>query len=153
MFAEDIGLMPLGLFSELLDRCVKGQNTYDILGGLFSQMNSPTQAKAGSYKGVPYFNGGIFRKIQPLELDDYEVGLLYLAALEDWSKVKPAIFGTLFQSSMDKKQRHALGAHFTSEADIQRVILPTISRIWRERIDTAKTMSELKLSMGRVESI
>ncbi|MBW4548982.1 MAG: N-6 DNA methylase [Symplocastrum torsivum CPER-KK1] len=65
------------------------------------------------------------------------------ASAEKWSKVEPAIFGTLFEGSMGKKERHALGAHFTSEADIQKVVLPTIVRPWRERIEAASTLKEL----------
>ncbi|MFL6597323.1 MAG: hypothetical protein ACJ8KF_05100, partial [Chthoniobacterales bacterium] len=54
----------------------------------------------------------------------------------------PEIFGTLFQDSMDKKKRHAFGAHFTSEFDIRKVVGPTIVRPWRERIDAAdKTLA------------
>ncbi|MFX4914362.1 hypothetical protein ABTC20_19305, partial [Acinetobacter baumannii] len=60
-----------------------------------------------------------------------------------WAKINPAIFGTIFQQSMDKGERHAYGAHFTHEADIQRIVGPTIVRPWRERIDAAKTMTEL----------
>ena len=48
------------------------------------------------------------------------------------------IFGTLFEQSLDKPERHAYGAYFTSEADIQKVVLPTIVRPWRERIDDAE---------------
>ena len=49
--------------------------------------------------------------------------------------MQPEIFGTLFQESMDEKERHAFGAHFTSEFDIQKVVGPTIVRPWRERIE------------------
>ncbi|MCC6555704.1 MAG: class I SAM-dependent DNA methyltransferase [Polyangiaceae bacterium] len=73
-----------------------------------------------------------------------EVRLLRAAALEiDWAKVQPAVFGALFQASMDRDERHALGAHFTSEADIQRVILPTIVRPFRERVQAARTTRDL----------
>jgi len=44
---------------------------------------------------------------------------------------------------MDQKERHAFGAHFTSEADIQKVVLPTIVRPWRERLAAAKSDKEL----------
>lgn len=107
-------------------------------------MNSTKPATGGRFKGVPYFNGGLFSVIEPIELAQEEVKLLRAAAGEnDWSKVQPAIFGTLFQASMDKEERHALGAHYTSEADIQRVVLPTIVHPWRDRIATAKTMDDL----------
>ena len=66
------------------------------------------------------------------------------ASSEHWGKVAPPIFGTLFQSSMDVERRHACGAHFTSEADIQKVVRPTIVRPWRERIGAASTLKELR---------
>ena len=81
------------------------------------------------------------RRFEPIELKWNELDLIGGkdgAASRDWSKVNPAIFGTLFQHSMDAAERHALGAHFTSEADIQRIIRPTIVRPWRDRIDAAK---------------
>jgi len=144
MFSEDAELLPRGLFSELLDECKGGESTYDLIGGLFRQMNNLAPARGGRYKGVRYFNGGVFQTIEPLELAAEEIGLLLSASGENWSKVQPPIFGTLFQSSMDKGERHAYGAHFTSEADIQKVVLPTIVRPWRERIDAGKTLKDLR---------
>lgn len=144
MFSEDAELLPKGLFSELLDDCKRGESSYDLIGGLFRQMNTPTAAKGGRFKGVRYFNGGIFQTVNPVELAAEEIDLLLKAAEENWSKVQPPIFGTLFQSSMGKERRHAFGAHFTSEADIQKVVLPTIVRPWRERIEGAKTLKELR---------
>ena len=44
---------------------------------------------------------------------------------QKWSKVNPAIFGTIFQSSMGAKARHAFGAHFTSELDILKIVHPS----------------------------
>lgn len=144
MFSEDAELLPKGLFSELLDECKRGESTYDLIGGLFRQMNTANPAKGGRFKGVRYFNGGIFQTVEPVELAAEEIDLLLTAAGENWSKVQPPIFGTLFQSSMGKERRHAYGAHFTSEADIQKVVLPTIIRPWRERIEAAKTLKELR---------
>lgn len=144
MFSEDAELLPRGLFSELLDECKSGESSYDLIGGLFRQMNNEHPARGGKFKNVRYFNGGIFQVIDPIELRPDEIDLLAVAATEDWSKVQPPIFGTLFQSSMGKEERHAYGAHFTSEADIQKVVLPTIVRPWRERIDATKTLKDLK---------
>ena len=144
MFSEDAGLLPRDLFSELLDECKTGESTYDLIGGLFRQMNNPNPARGGRFKGIRYFNGGVFQSIDPIELAADEIDLLLDASAENWSKVQPPIFGTLFQSSMDQKERHAFGAHFTSEADIQKVILPTIIRPWRERIEAGKTLKELR---------
>lgn len=147
MFAEDIGLMPSGIVFGLADDCRrKAQSSYDLFGGLFTQMNTPKPATGGRFKGVPYFNGGLFQKIDPVDLQPAELELIAGedgAATRDWSKVNPAIFGTIFQQSMDADERHAYGAHFTSEADIMRIITPTISLPWRERIAKASTMKDL----------
>ncbi len=143
LFAEDIDLLPRGLFSELLNDCKGQASTYDLLGGLFRQMASRTPAEGGRFQDVPYFNGGLFDVVEPIELKVIELTLLAEAAQENWAKVNPAIFGTLFEGSMDHKERHAFGAHFTSEADIQKVVLPTIVRPWRERIAEAKTAKDL----------
>lgn len=144
MFSEDADLLPRGLFSELLDECKSGASSYDLLGSLFRQMNNPEQARGGRFKDVRYFNGGVFQSIEPVELTRDEIDSLLSASAENWSKVQPPIFGTLFQSSMDRDERHAYGAHFTSEADIQKVVLPTIVRPWRERIEGASTLKELQ---------
>ena len=143
MFSEDFHLLPLGMFSELVSECQAGASSYDILGGLFRQMGDPKPAHGGRFKSVPYFNGGLFNIVDPLDLTHEEIELFALAASEDWSKVQPPIFGTLFENSMNKSERHAYGAHFTTEADIQKVVLPTIVRPWRERIHAADTLNDL----------
>lgn len=137
MFGEDIDLMPRGIVYRVLEDSMNGASSYDLYGGLFRQMNSPTRAPAGRYVDVPYYNGGLFSAVEPIELERVEAILLTSASKKDWSKVNPAIFGTLFQASMDAKDRHALGAHYTPEADILRVVTPTIVRPWDERIQTA----------------
>jgi hypothetical protein len=143
MVSEDVGLLPSGMFQELLDECDNAPKSYDLIGNLFKQMNTERPAQGGRYKDVPYFNGGLFQRIDPVELTSGEVLLLMHAAEEDWGKVQPAVFGSLFQSSMDQEQRHAHGAHFTTEADIQKVVLPTIVRPFRRRMESADTLKEL----------
>ena len=100
-------------------------------------------AAVARFANVPYFNGGLFSRASPVALDGAEIELLLEAAAENWAKVQVPIFGTLFEGSMDKKDRHAFGAHFTSEADIQKVVLPTIVRPWRERIRSARSARDL----------
>jgi type II restriction/modification system DNA methylase subunit YeeA len=109
-------------------------------------MNSPRPATGGRYQKIAYFNGGLFEVIEAIDLGPEELDLLGGndgAATKDWSKVNPAIFGTIFQQSMDDTERHAYGAHFTSEADILRIVTPTIVVPWQSRIDKASTMREL----------
>jgi hypothetical protein len=148
MFAEDVDLLPTATVTKIAKDCLeKGQLAYDLFGGLFRQMNQKKPAQGGRFVGVPYFNGGLFNTVEPIELGKFELDLIGAektgAATKDWSKVNPAIFGTLFQDSMGKGKRHALGAHFTHEADIQRIVGPTIVTPWRERIDAATTMKQL----------
>jgi len=143
LFAEDFDLLPRGFFTQLIADCRQGVSTYDLFGGLFRQMNDQVPARGGRYKDIRYFDGGLFAVTDPVDLKEAELELLAAAAADDWSKVQPPIFGTLFQSSMDQNERHAFGAHFTSEADIQKVVLPTIVRPWRERIAAADTLKNL----------
>jgi type I restriction-modification system DNA methylase subunit len=144
MFAEDTDLLPRGLFTELIHECRCGGSSFDLIGSLFRQMDTLEPARGGRFKGVRYFDGGIFRVVDPIDLTGNEIELLDNAATENWSKVQPPIFGTLFESSMGKAERHTYGAHYTSEADIQKVVLPTIVRPWRERIEAASTLKDLR---------
>jgi type II restriction/modification system DNA methylase subunit YeeA len=149
MFAEDIDLLPANTLTRMVRDCqTKKQSSYDLFVGLFNQMNNPKPATGGRFKGIPYFNGGLFSQIDALELTSEELILLSNddndgAADQDWSKVNPAIFGTLFQQSMEKDERHAYGAHYTSEADILRIVTPTIVRPWEQRISSASTLKDL----------
>ena len=144
LFSEDIGLLPKDLFSTLLQRCATGESSYDLIPGLFRQMGSPKSAPADSeYANVPYFNGGIFETVESICLKEEEITLLLEASKEKWSKVDPAIFGTLFEGSMGDNERHALGAHYTSEIDILKVVRPTLIKPFLQRINEAKTLSEL----------
>ncbi len=72
------------------------------------------------------------------------MGFLKAAAKEDWSKVRPEIFGTLFEHSLGKEERHAYGAHFTHPTDIMKIVGPTIVEPWRELIEKADTLRRLR---------
>lgn len=144
MFAEDVGLLPKHSFSAALDDSLTGGGTaYDLLFGLFRAMNIEGTTPAGRYEGTPYFNGGLFKKVIPFELNTHEIERLAEAAKANWGEVRPAIFGTLFEQSMEHGERRAQGAHFTSETDIQKVVRPTIVVPWQERIESATTLTEL----------
>ena len=151
LVSEDLDLLPDHLVTRVLGDAVKDPtSSYDLLGGLFTAMNTPGVTDGGRFAGVAYFNGGLFTEIDPVELRGAELHLLEAAAREDWSAVKPEIFGTIFQQSMDKGERHAYGAHFTSEFDIQKVVGPTIVRPWRARIEAATSRTELRALLGEL---
>ncbi|MEM1368467.1 MAG: DNA methyltransferase [Cyanobacteria bacterium P01_H01_bin.15] len=143
LFSEDFGLLPSGIFTETIRDCIEGASSYDLMGALFRQMASEKRAKAGRYKEVLYFNGGLFDSINPLELDQYCLERLATAADYNWKNVNPAIFGALFESTMNSSERHAYGAHFTSESDVQKIVNPTITKPWKERLENAKTLKSL----------
>jgi hypothetical protein len=143
LFAEDIDLLPKYFVTKILDDCTTPADAYDLIGGLFEAMNTRTSPTGGRYKGVAYFNGGLFAQPARLEIQDLELVLLRKAADYDWSKVQPEVFGTLFQHSMDDDERHAYGAHFTHPSDIMKIVGPTIVEPWREQIEGAKTLKRL----------
>ena len=147
MFSDHIRLLPRNIVYKIVRDCLDHeQSSYDHFGLLFNQMNSEKPALAGKYTNIPFFNGGIFQKIEPIELTKNELELIggeNGVTQKDWSKVNPAIFGTIFQQSMIASERHKFGAHYTSEADILRILVPTIIRPWRERIEKASTLKEL----------
>ena len=152
MFAEDADLLPRGLFTSLLTQCSKKASTFDVVGGLFRQMNSRSPAPSGTaYADVAYFNGGLFQKIEPIHLPASSVELLLESATENWNAVQPAIFGTLFQESMDEDERHQEGAHFTSEVDILKAVRPTITEPWRDRIADADALKKMKALLNSLQ--
>ncbi|MBD2690364.1 DNA methyltransferase [Anabaena catenula] len=143
MFAEKRQLLTRDMFVYCVQNCKNGASSDDILGGLFREMNQSIKTPAGRYQGVDYFNGGLFSQIHGIELTREELNFLDICARENWSKVRPAIFGNLFEGTLDKKERHARGIHYTSEADIMKIVRPTISRYWEEKIEEASTIKEL----------
>jgi hypothetical protein len=151
LFAEDIGLLEQDFFARLLDECKSGAQAYDLIGGLFVEMNTPGKTAGGRFKGVDYFNGGLFREPARIELATDEINLLRNAARANWSKVRPEIFGAIFEHSLGKAQRHAYGAHFTSPVDIMKIVGPTIVEPWREQVESAKTLKRLEELLARLE--
>jgi SAM-dependent methyltransferase len=143
LFAEDIGLLKKYMVTQILEECREPRDSYDLLGGLFNEMNTPGIATGGRFKGVEYFNGGLFSQPARLELDEIEIHYLREASKADWSKVSPEIFGALFEHSLEKEERHAYGAHFTSPADIMKIVGPTIVTPWHEQIERAKSLKRL----------
>lgn len=151
LFSQDIGLLDKYFFKRLLEDCTTTEKTFDLIGGLFVAMNTPGKTPGGRFKGVDYFNGGLFAKPVCIELKDDELNLLRNAAHSNWSKVRPEIFGTLFEHSLGAEKRHALGAHFTSAVDIMKIVGPTIVEPWREQVESAKTLKRLEELLSRLE--
>jgi methylase of polypeptide subunit release factors len=160
MFAEDRKLLPETLFTRQVQRCLKEEETcYDVLGVLFRLMNEPGVVPVGRFQGVDYFNGGLFSKVETIELEKAtELPLLLVAAESKWEKVRPSIFGNIFEgviehsktvngngsngSSKLEFERRKYGIHFTAEVDILKIVYPTITVYWEEKIAATTTLAE-----------
>ncbi|MCU0784278.1 MAG: class I SAM-dependent DNA methyltransferase [Verrucomicrobia bacterium] len=150
LFAEDIDLLPRYFVTQVLEDCSTPASTYDLIGDLFEAMNTNPPKAGGRFKGVNYFNGGLFAQPARLEIQDQELVLLRKAAGFNWSKVQPEVFGTLFQHSMGDQARHAFGAEFTHPSDIMKIVGPTIVAPWREQIEGARTLKRLRELLHRL---
>lgn len=126
-FAEDTGLLPKGLFTRLADatRTRPGDFSSSV-SELFGRM-----AAGGGMFGVEqinWFDGGLFDSPDVLPLTTTEIGLLVEVGRLDWSRIEPAIFGTLFERGLDPAQRTQFGAHYTSREDIWKLVEPVVMR-------------------------
>ena len=146
LFAEDVGLLPKETLLKIVAdsrREHTNDNAHDLMALLFTMMNYPKRARRGGrFAPVDYFNGGIFQEIHPLALSPPQLHLLENACSEDWSKIRPSIFGSIFERSMDKSLRHREGAHYTSEGDVKRIVDPVIAEPWRKDIDSVNTLPD-----------
>ncbi len=130
MFAEDVELLPKGAFQALLQRHRDDPVTLQaMLRTLWADMDKGGFSAALS-KPVLHFNGKLFKgaadKNYSLLLTPAQIDLLIAAAKANWREVEPAIFGTLLEQALDPVERHALGAHYTPRAYVERLVLPTV---------------------------
>lgn len=132
MFAEDVELLERDSFTNLL---ISLQDTPEavapMLEELWEKMDKGAFSTALRAK-VLRFNGGLFADNESLPLDSQQLALLIGAAKKDWRFVEPAIFGTLLERALDKRQRHKLGAHYTPRAYVERLVMPTVIEPLRE---------------------
>jgi hypothetical protein len=130
MFAEDVALLPEGAFLGLLQQHRReGATLQHLLRILWGDMDKGGFT-AALLKDVLKFNGKLFKgsatEDYSLLLTTAQIDLLILAAQANWREVEPAIFGTLLERALDPAERHALGAHYTPRAYVERLVLPTV---------------------------
>jgi hypothetical protein len=141
LFAEDTGIFqPAGSFRTWLDERT-AQDGADLgaqLAQFFQVLNTPEDKRSRNLdeqlSAFPYVNGKLFEEVLPIAdfNADLREALLDCCAL-NWSAISPAIFGALFQSIMDDKARRNLGAHYTSEENILKLIKPLfLDSLWEE---------------------
>lgn len=130
MFAEDVELLPKGSFQALLLQHRENPATLQLmLRSLWADMDRGGFSVA-LVKPVLKFNGKLFKGDSAdgysLLLTPEQIDLLVQAARANWREVEPAIFGTLLERALDPAERHALGAHYTPRAYVERLVLPTV---------------------------
>jgi hypothetical protein len=129
LFADDTGIFPKDHFRFFLEESTdeSGANLGAMLGLLFQLLDTPVADRQRELdedlQQFPHVNGALFEQRIDLPVFNRMMRRLLLEACAfDWSKVSPAIFGSLFQSVMEKMERRNLGAHYTSEQNILKVV-------------------------------
>jgi hypothetical protein len=140
MFAEDTTIFNKQQFQEYLEQrtAEDGSDLASKLQELFQVLNT---TKENRFKNLdeqladfPYINGKLFEENLPTASFDTKMRQALLdCCYIDWSKISPAIFGSMFQSVMNPKERRNLGAHYTSETNILKLIKPLfLDELWKE---------------------
>ncbi len=132
MFADDTGIFqPKDIFLQLIDADTRddGSDTGRVIMELFDVLDTPEDKRqtglSAELNAFPYINGQLFAgRLRTPVFDAKMRGYLLDACRHNWSAVSPAIFGSLFQSVMSADKRRKIGAHYTSEANIMKVIGP-----------------------------
>ena len=141
LFADDTGIFqPASAFRLWLEERTASDGT-DLgpqLALLFQVLDTPEDKRPRALDeqlaAFPYVNGRLFEEALPIASFDAAMrdALLECCGI-DWSGISPAIFGALFQSIMDDKARRNLGAHYTSEENILKLIKPLfLDELWAE---------------------
>lgn len=147
LFAEDTGIFPIESFLRLIeDRTEKdGSDLGSWIIHLFQVLNTPLdkrQMKLDEDLAVfPYVNGQLFA--DTISIPSFDTNMreaLLRCCYFNWTKVSPALFGSLFQTVMLSEAQRQGGAHYTSEKNILKVIHPLFLDNLREEFNHIKTL-------------
>lgn len=161
LFADDTGIFPRYAFHELISQRTSpdGSDLGMWLARVFQVLNTPVEKRQKNLDEqlteLPYVNGRLFEEMLPLA--DFNATMrnqLLEASALDWSRISPAIFGSMFQSVMDAKARRNLGAHYTSEKNILKLIGPLFLDGLKEDLakagNDAKKLDQLHLRLANL---
>ena len=161
LFADDTTIFEKQQFLDYLTQRtnVDGSDLASKLQELFQVLNTP---QASRFKNLdeqlnefPYINGKLFEEILPIASFDASMrqALLNCCTL-DWSKISPAIFGSMFQSVMNPVERRNLGAHYTSEKNILKLIQPLfLDELWKEFEDAKNDKRKLTQLHSKISKL
>jgi hypothetical protein len=131
LFAEDTTIFKPQLFQDYLEQRTSedGSDLASKLQELFQVLNTPKEKRFinldEQLTDFPYVNGKLFEENLPTASFDAKMRQALLECCHiNWSKISPAIFGSMFQSVMNPIERRNLGAHYTSETNILKLIKP-----------------------------
>jgi type II restriction/modification system DNA methylase subunit YeeA len=141
LFADSIGILPDHIFRRMVELDRQKPDIFEKkLRALFRTM-AVQGSEFGPYN-IHWFNGGLFVEGETdegvLTLNPADMGILYEAAQLDWGTIEPAIFGTLFERSLNAIKRSQIGAHYTSSADILLVVEPVVIAPLRAEWDAVR---------------
>ena len=140
LFAEDTTIFEKQQFQNFIEQRTNpdGSDLASKLQDLFQVLNTPQQNRFKNLDeqlaAFPYVNGKLFEENLPNASFDSKMRTALLnCCYIDWSKISPAIFGSMFQSVMNPIERRNLGAHYTSESNILKLIKPLfLDELWAE---------------------
>jgi hypothetical protein len=125
-FAEDVRLLPERGWLTLLESLREDIGNFASMAEALWQTMNDGGFSPILRSHILKFNGGLFESTTALPLTLDQLGLLIEAADSRWRDVEPAIFGTLLERALDPDERHALGAHYTPRAYVERLVIPTL---------------------------
>jgi hypothetical protein len=140
LFAEDTTIFNKQQFQDFIEQRtnIDGSDLASKLQELFQVLNTPKDKRFKNLDeqlaDFPYVNGKLFEENLPTASFDSNMRQALLnCSYIDWSKISPAIFGSMFQSIMNPVERRNLGAHYTSETNILKLIKPLfLDDLWKE---------------------
>ncbi len=161
MFAEDTGIFPKNGFRELIENHTheSGRDLGSTINYLFEIFDTPNDKRQKNideiYTQFPYINGSIFtEQLRTAHFDTSMREMLLDACSFDWSLISPAIFGSMFQASMDTTKRGELGAHFTSEKNILKAIKPLfLDELWEEFQRIKNSEKQLQIFHAKLSNL
>jgi len=146
LFADDTGIFPKDHFHYFIENRTNpnGSDTGGLLAGIFQMLNTAPERRQSAADAeilqFPYINGGLFEESLHIPFFNAKMRAALLDCCSfDWGRVSPAIFGSLFQSVMDKDQRRRQGAHYTSEKNILKVARPLFLDDLRAEFNASQT--------------
>jgi hypothetical protein len=158
-------------FRNLILKYADGRGFQRTVGDLFVALRTPISERRGLTPDVadfPYVNGGLFHDEKPVPEFDPELTELLLACSNlDWSDISPAIFGSMFEGLLESTIKHVvnadegyqatrrqLGAHYTSEENILKVIRPLfLDDLQAELSDAGNDVAALEAFHKKISSL